>query len=134
MADVLVIDDELTVVELVRRCLETARLTVGVTTGDLSISDAVQREHPDVIVVGLMLPVQNAMQLCRTLRQFSSARVLMLTTRIDEIEADVDPNVGADDYLGKPFSPRELVARVRVLKAAKTTPLGGARGTLTPSH
>lgn len=112
LAHVLVIDDESNVVELLRRCLEAASFSVGVATDYPSVPEAVQRERPNVVVVGLVLPVQNGLELCRYIREISSARVLMLTTRIDEIDTAVDQEVGADEYLGKPFSPRELVARI----------------------
>jgi DNA-binding response OmpR family regulator len=134
MAHVLVIDDELAVLELVRRCLEIARFTVAMVTDQRALYAAVERERPDVIIVGLLLPVRNGLALCRNLRQVSPARVLMLTTRIDEIDANLDPSDGANAYLGKPFSPRELVARVTSLLDRQDHPAGWGARQSTPAH
>jgi DNA-binding response OmpR family regulator len=86
------------------------------TTGDgLAGLELAQRAQPDLIVLDLMLPGVDGLEFCRRLRGFSDAYVLMLTARAEEIDRVLGLEVGADDYLTKPFSPRELVARIRAL-------------------
>jgi DNA-binding response OmpR family regulator len=77
--------------------------------------EAVRRLDPDVVVLDVMLPGLDGVEVCRRLRTFSDAYVLMLTARGEEIDRIVGLTVGADDYLVKPFSPREVVARIRAL-------------------
>ena len=112
---ILVVDDEAPILELVRGYLEREGFEV-VTAGDgLVAVDAVRASAPDVVVLDVMLPGLDGMEVCRRIRTFSDAYVLMLTARGEEIDRIVGLTVGADDYLVKPFSPRELVARVRAL-------------------
>ena len=115
MATVLVVDDEPNLVELVTRYLEREGYHV-LTAGDGEVALQVARTLPvDAIVLDVMLPGVDGIEVCRRLRQFSDAYVLMLTARADELDKVVGLSVGADDYLTKPFSPRELVARVKAL-------------------
>lgn len=80
---------------------------------------AYEREHPHLVVLDLMLPRVDGMQVCREIRRVGDAPVIMLTARGDEMDRIAGFEIGADDYLAKPFSPRELVARIRaVLKRA----------------
>ena len=114
-ARVLVVDDEEPIRDLVSRYL--AREGLGVLTaadGDDAL-ETVRRERPDVVVLDLNLPGLAGLEVCRRLRVFSDAYVLMLTARGEEIDRVVGLSVGADDYLVKPFSPRELAARVQAL-------------------
>lgn len=109
---VLVVDDEQNLVELVRSYLEREHFKVLVARDGVSALELVRSAQPDLIVLDLMLPGLDGMEVCRRLRQFSDAYVLMLTARAEELDKIVGLSVGADDYLTKPFSPRELVARV----------------------
>jgi DNA-binding response OmpR family regulator len=112
---VLVVDDEANLVELVQGYLEREGYRV-LTAGDGNRAlDLVRDECPDLIVLDLMLPGLDGIEVCRRLRQFSDAYVLMLTARAEEVDKVVGLAVGADDYLTKPFSPRELVARVKAM-------------------
>lgn len=115
MTHVVVVDDEQNLVDLVRGYLEREGFTVAAAADGPSAVEAVRRERPDVVVLDLMLPGFDGLEVCRRLRQFSDAYVLMLTARTEEIDRIVGLEVGADDYLGKPFSPRELVARVKAM-------------------
>jgi DNA-binding response OmpR family regulator len=125
---ILVVDDEAPLVELVRGYLVRERWTV-LTAGDgPSAIEAVRKERPDVVVLDLMLPGLNGIEVCRELRTFSDAYVLMLTAKSEEIDKLVGLAVGADDYLTKPFSPRELVARIRAMLRRARTPSAVARG------
>ncbi len=82
--------------------------------GETALSVA-RRQPPDVVVLDLMLPGIDGVEVCRQLRTFSDAYVIMLTARAEEVDKLIGLSVGADDYLTKPFSPRELVARVKVM-------------------
>jgi DNA-binding response OmpR family regulator len=121
---VLVVDDEVNLVELVQGYLEREGYRV-LTAGDGHTAlDLVRDERPDLVVLDLMLPGLDGLEVCRRLRQFSDAYVLMLTARAEEIDKVLGLSVGADDYLTKPFSPRELVARVKaMLRRPRSTAL-----------
>jgi len=111
----LVVDDEPPIRELVRGYLEREGFAVTVAEDGQAALAAARAEKPDVVVLDLMLPGLDGLEVCRQLRTFTDAYVLMLTARSEEIDRIVGLSIGADDYLVKPFSPRELVARVRAL-------------------
>jgi DNA-binding response OmpR family regulator len=112
---VLVVDDEPPIVELVRGYLEREGFAIDTAPDGPSALERARAMEPDVVVLDLMLPGIDGLEVCRRLRTFSDAYVLMLTARSEEIDRVVGLSVGADDYLVKPFSPRELVARVKAL-------------------
>jgi DNA-binding response OmpR family regulator len=112
---VLVVDDEPNLVELVSRYLQHEGFAVLSAADGPDALDLVRTRHPDLVVLDLMLPGMDGVEVCRRLRQFSDAYVLMLTARAEEVDKIVGLAVGADDYLTKPFSPRELVARVKAM-------------------
>jgi DNA-binding response OmpR family regulator len=121
----LVVDDEPDLVRLVTAYLEREQFRV-VSAGDGEGAVALAREvEPDVIVLDLMLPVLDGVEACRRIRVFSDAYIIMLTAKGEEVDKLVGLSVGADDYLVKPFSPRELVARVHALLRR---PRAGAAG------
>ena len=112
---ILVVDDEPPLVELVRGYLGREGFEI-LTAGDgPSAVQLVRDETPDLVILDVMLPIFDGLEVCRQIRAFSDAYVLMLTARGEEIDRVVGLTVGADDYLVKPFSPRELVARVKAL-------------------
>jgi two-component system alkaline phosphatase synthesis response regulator PhoP len=124
---VLVIDDEPKIADLCRDYLRAAGygvLTAGDGPEGLALA---RREHPDLVVLDLMLPGMDGLDVCRALRRDGSVPIIMLTARVDESDRLVGLELGADDYLTKPFSPRELVARVR-------TVLRRAGGATTPAE
>jgi DNA-binding response OmpR family regulator len=111
----LVVDDEPPLVQVVSGYLAREGFDV-VTAADGQGAVAAAREHrPDVIVLDLMLPGIDGVEACRRIRAFSDAYIIMLTAKSEEVDKLVGLSVGADDYLTKPFSPRELVARVRAM-------------------
>src|SRR6266511_2842588 len=111
----LVVDDEAPLAALVRSYLEREGFEVA-TAGEGETAVELARERaPDVIVLDLMLPGIDGIEACRRMRSFSDAYILMLTARAEEVDKIVGLSTGADDYLTKPFSPGELVARVRAL-------------------
>lgn len=112
---ILVVDDEVSLVNLVRGYLEREGFTVLTAHDGPTALQLARRENPDLLVLDVMLPEVDGIEVCRQLRQWSDAYVIMLTARSEEVDKIVGLSVGADDYLTKPFSPRELVARVRAL-------------------
>jgi two-component system alkaline phosphatase synthesis response regulator PhoP len=121
---VLVVDDEVQIVKLARDYLEHAGFRV-LNAGDGTMALAVaRREKPDLVVLDLMLPGMDGLDVCRVLRRESDVPIIMLTARVEETDRLIGLELGADDYISKPFSPRELVARVRsVLRRTHGTPL-----------
>jgi DNA-binding response OmpR family regulator len=110
---ILVVDDEARIVKLVRDYLERAGFDVIVARDGETALTLARVEQPDLIVLDLMLPGVDGLDVCRRLRQASAVPIIMLTARVEEADRIVGLELGADDYITKPFSPRELVARVR---------------------
>jgi two-component system, OmpR family, alkaline phosphatase synthesis response regulator PhoP len=111
----LVVDDERHLRELVRSYLAREGFMVHEAESGRVALDVARRVSPDVVILDLMLPEMDGLEVCRRLRTFSTAYVIMLTAKAEEIDRIIGLEVGADDYLTKPFSPRELVARVRAM-------------------
>lgn len=115
MPTILVVDDEPAILELVRYNLEQSGFTV-ITAGDGPAALATFRaRRPDLVVLDLMLPGMDGFEVCRAIRHDSTVPVILLTARKEEIDRVVGLEIGADDYVTKPFSPRELVARVKAV-------------------
>lgn len=112
---ILIVDDEPPLRELVAGYLRREGYDVRTAEDGPTALDMAHTYRPDLVVLDLMLPGLDGIEVCRRLRQFSDAYVLMLTARTEEIDKIVGLSVGADDYVTKPFSPRELVARVKAL-------------------
>ena len=112
---VLVVDDERNLVDLVAGYLEREGYRVLTAADGPSALDLARTADPDVVMLDVMLPGLDGVEVCRRLREFSDAYVLMLTARSEEVDKLVGLAVGADDYVTKPFSPRELVARVKAM-------------------
>jgi len=112
---ILVVDDEAPIVDLVRGYLAAEGMEIAVAEDGPSAVEAVRARRPDVIVLDVMLPGFDGFEVLRRVRTFSDAYVIMLTARAEEIDRIIGLSVGADDYLVKPFSPRELVARIKAL-------------------
>jgi len=112
---VLIVDDEQRLRDLVRGYLEREGFTVLTAADGHTALDLARQDAPNVVVLDLMLPGIDGLEVCRRLRTFSDAYVIMLTAKAEEIDRIVGLEVGADDYLTKPFSPRELIARVRAM-------------------
>ena len=115
MATILVVDDESKIVQLARDYLEHSGFKV-IAAGDGKAALAAARaEKPDLVVLDLGLPALNGLDVARVLRRESRVPIIMLTARADESDKLVGLELGADDYITKPFSPKELVARVRAV-------------------
>lgn len=112
---ILVVDDEPKIVRLARDYLEKNNFRV-VTAGDgQSALATARREKPDLIILDLMIPVIDGREVCKILRKESDVPIIMLTALAEEIDQVTGLEIGADDYITKPFSPRALIARVRAL-------------------
>ena len=117
---VLVVDDDPTVSDVVRRYLERAGFAVTLAADGPSALAAAEQRPPDLVVLDLMLPGMSGLDVCRRLRERSDVPVVMLTALGEEVDRVVGFEVGADDYVTKPFSPRELALRVQsVLRRAE---------------
>ncbi|MGP4057249.1 response regulator [Mycobacterium sp. 4D054] len=110
-----VVDDEAALAEVVATYLERERFEVTVCHTGVQALAMARDVDPDVVVLDIGLPGIDGVEVCRQLRTFSDAYVVMLTARDTEIDTIVGLSVGADDYVTKPFSPRELVARIRAM-------------------
>lgn len=117
---ILVVDDEPKIVRLARDYLERNQFRVLPAEDGIAALAAARQEKPDLIVLDLNLPGMDGLDVCRALRRESSVPIIMLTARAEEMDRLIGLELGADDYIVKPFSPRELVARVRaVLRRAQ---------------
>jgi DNA-binding response OmpR family regulator len=121
----LVVDDEPSLVRAVVGYLEREGFLVESAPDGEQALQLARRDEPDVVVLDLGLPGIDGVEVCRVLRTFSDAYVVMLTARADEIDKLIGLSVGADDYLTKPFSPRELVARIRTMLRRPRTGVPG---------
>ena len=126
MTKILVVEDESRIARLVRDYLEHAGFEAEVVgDGDTALASA-RRSRPDLVVLDLGLPGRDGLDVARSLRRTSSVPIVMLTARGDETDRVVGLELGADDYVVKPFSPKELVARVRaVLRRTQAAQTGG---------
>jgi two-component system alkaline phosphatase synthesis response regulator PhoP len=115
MATVLVIDDEANLRNLVKAYLEAEGFTVKLAEDGPKGLDAFRRFQPDLVVLDVMLPGKDGFEVLQAIRRESDVYVLMLTARSEEMDRVVGLTVGADDYVTKPFSPREMVARVKAI-------------------
>ncbi|KGF73431.1 chemotaxis protein CheY [Neosynechococcus sphagnicola sy1] len=116
--DILIVEDEAEITQLIKLYLEKESFTCHTCRDGLTALEMVQTYSPDLIVLDLMLPGLDGLEVCTRIRQKTGIKdpyILMLTARGEEIDRIVGLSTGADDYLVKPFSPRELVARVRAL-------------------
>jgi two-component system, OmpR family, alkaline phosphatase synthesis response regulator PhoP len=115
---ILVVDDDTQIVRLIRSYLEEAGFTVFIAQNGETAQHAIRQERPDLIVLDVMLPGKDGWEITRWLRAdeyLSSIPIIMVTARVEDSDRIIGLEIGADDYLTKPFNPRELVARVRAL-------------------
>jgi len=112
---VLVVDDEVALAEVVSGYLQREGFEVVTAHDGPSAVESARVTGPDLVVLDVMLPGFNGVEVCRQLRTFTDAYIIMLTARDEEVDKIVGLSVGADDYLVKPFSPRELIARITAM-------------------
>jgi DNA-binding response OmpR family regulator len=124
---ILVVEDERMVAEVVERYLRRDGYDVSVVHDGVEACEAYEKALPDLVVLDLMLPKMDGMEVCRRIRSAGDTPIIMLTARAEELDKLLGLGLGADDYVTKPFSPRELVARVRtVLRRAGRTPVANS--------
>jgi DNA-binding response OmpR family regulator len=123
---VLVVDDDPNVADVVTRYLVREGFDVAAVGDGHTAVDQALRSPPDLVVLDLMLPGIDGLEVCRRIRALAPVPVIMLTARGDEADRVVGLELGADDYLAKPFSPRELVARIKAVLRRARGPLSGA--------
>ncbi len=121
---ILVVDDEARIVELLRAYLERDGYQVFCAYTGREALDLARQERPGLVILDLMLPEIDGLEVCRSLRRESNVPIIMLTARDEETDKLIGLELGADDYITKPFSPREVVARVRaVLRRTAAVPV-----------
>ena len=125
---ILIVEDEVRIAVLLRDYLHREGYGTHCISNGLDAVPAIKKKKPDLILLDVMLPGTSGMDICREVRQFSRVPILLLTARVEEIDRLLGLGLGADDYICKPFSPREVVARVKaVLRRAGTagiSPIG----------
>ena len=129
---VLVVEDEENLLEAVRYSLDREGFrVVGVGDGESAVEEA-RTGNPDLIILDIMLPILDGMEVCRMIRRESQTPIIMLTAKGEEIDRVVGLELGADDYVAKPFSMRELIARVRALLRRSNLARGPAAQSMPP--
>lgn len=134
---ILIVEDEIAIADSIAYALRTEGFTPRhVSLGEEALASLRASTHdvPELIVLDVGLPDMNGFEVCRQLRQFSNVPIIFLTARSDEIDRVVGLEIGADDYVTKPFSPRELVARIRVILRRLTPAAAHPTAPQTPSE
>ncbi len=125
---ILIVEDEENLAALMRDYLEKESFQVTILYSGSEVESFVQNNRVDVVLLDLMLPEKNGVDICRDLRQFSEVPVIMTTAKVEEIDRVLGLEIGANDYVCKPYSPRELVARVKVQLRGITAKQSNKRG------
>jgi len=110
---ILVVEDDAKIADMLTNYLHMHGFSTAVCSNGLQAADAVRVQSPALVLLDLMLPGQDGLAVCTAVRSFSAVPIIMLTARVDEIDRLLGLEMGADDYVCKPFSPREVVARVK---------------------
>ena len=119
---ILIVEDEARIVRTLRLYLERAGYDVSAVSDGNQALPVFQREKPSLVLLDLNLPQKDGLDICREMRKFHEVPIIMLTARIEETDRLIGLELGADDYITKPFSPREVVARIRaVLRRSKSS-------------
>ena len=130
MSKVFIVEDEDKLASVLEKYISAEGFeTMVYNRGDVVV-EAVHEYHPDLILLDIMLPEKSGIEVCKELRQFSDVPIVMVTAKVEEIDRLLGLELGADDYICKPFSPREVVARVKaILKRANQGAVGVASQT-----
>ena len=115
MEQILIVEDEPKIADLLQKYLQNANYQTHWLNSGLGVGEWVRKEPPQLILLDLMLPGKDGLEVCKEIRQFSNVPIIMLTARVEEIDRLLGLELGADDYICKPFSPREVVARVKAV-------------------
>jgi len=120
---ILVVEDEPRLNQLLKDYLENSSYRVSILDEGTQVVSWVKEHQPDLILLDLMLPGKNGVDICRDIRSFSNIPIMMTTAKVEEIDRLIGLEVGADDYVCKPYSPREVVARVRTILRRVSPPV-----------
>ncbi len=133
---ILIVEDEEKLAGLLRDYLNQAGFLSEWIANGLEVVERVKRNKPDLVLLDLMLPGRDGMDICKDIRMFSQLPIIMVTARVEEIDRLLGLGLGADDYICKPYSPREVVARVKAVlrRTSKQTELPSNRLTLDESR
>ena len=128
ISEILVVEDEASIASFVSLYLKNAGYEVRTAENGTDALAAVHTREPSLIILDLMLPDLDGLEVCRRIRQNSDVPILMLTARDEDVDKIIGLEVGADDYMTKPFNPRELVARVKSILRRVTPERREAQG------
>ncbi len=123
---ILVVEDDARIADMLDNYLQAQGWRTTVLGNGLQVVPEIRRLEPALVLLDIMLPGQDGVQVCREVRAFSAVPIIMVTARVDEIDRLIGLEVGADDYVCKPFSPREVVARIKALLRRADGRLGAA--------
>ncbi|MBN1636403.1 MAG: response regulator [Deltaproteobacteria bacterium] len=115
MPHILIVEDEEKIATLLKDYLEKSGYRASILDRGDSVMPFLKQHAPDLILLDIMLPGMDGMDVCREIRKFSGVPIIMVTARVEEIDRIIGLEIGADDYICKPFSPREVIARVRAV-------------------
>jgi two-component system response regulator BaeR len=115
MTMILIVEDEQKLAELLKDYLAQSSFDTTILDNGNDVVPYVRENKPDLVILDLMLPGRDGMEICKEIRRFSNLPIIMVTARVEEIDRLLGLELGADDYVCKPFSPRELVARVKAV-------------------
>ena len=131
MAHILIVEDEEKLAKIMADYLQQAGYQTSILLDGLDVINTIKRRSIDLVLLDLMLPGQDGLTLCRELREFSDIAIIMLTARVEEIDRLLGLGIGADDYICKPYSPREVVARVKTILRRISPPASSSSRILT---
>lgn len=120
-APILIVEDELEIAHLLRDYLHASNFTTVIVTTGLEAVPAIRKSNPRLVLLDLMLPGKDGLEICKEVRSFSKVPIIIITARVEEIDRLLGLELGADDYICKPFSPREVVARVKAILRRTST-------------
>ena len=112
---ILIVEDEIKIARLLEDYFRASQFATTVIDEGTQVADWVREHEPALILLDLMLPGKDGLDVCRDIRQFSNVPIIMITARVEEIDRILGLEIGADDYICKPFSPREVVARAKAI-------------------
>lgn len=112
---ILIVEDEYKIASLLKDYMDNEGFESRIIDNGLEVIPWLQNHHTDLILLDLMLPGKNGTEICKEIRRFSQIPIIMVTARVEEIDRIIGLEIGADDYICKPFSPREVVARVKAV-------------------
>jgi len=112
---ILIVEDEIKIAKVLEDYLHASNFKTSILLEGTRVVEQVKQQPPDLILLDLMLPGKDGLEICREIRQFSTVPIIMLTAKVEEIDRILGLEIGADDYICKPFSPREVVARIKVI-------------------